>query len=1255
MLRTRLLSISLLLALTCSVASAALESFTLPWNDATPGITNLQTWQPTPAGDAGWVSVTAGGHYVVGGERIRFLGVNVADLSCFPTHAQAEGHAARLARFGFNAVRFHHMEAQWAKDSVIIDYSLGNSRTLSADRLERLHYFVAQLAARGIYSNINLLVSREFQAGDGLGPEITQLEWKDQHILGFFMDEALQLHKEHATKLLSAPNPYRGGRSLAEDPAVSFVEIMNENGLLQKWYENVLDTLPTPYRSALQAKWNAWLKTRYATTAELLASWGTIDQPLGANMLANGDFAAGTGSWNFEQHNGAVATRIAGTEFNGQPSLRIAVTTPGSAGWHIQLNQAGLAFTSGKTYTVSFSAKAAAATPLSCSLTRTGPSDYSGVGSSISTTLGTSWQRYTFTFQAANDEPSVRLNFNGFGDRLCTVYLADVRFSEGGKIGGLADGVTLEAGNIPNVLHNAAAGSATAGQTRDWITYVFAAEKVYWDAMKAHIKDTLGYRGIVWGTIISNSPPNAQSSLDAMDSHAYWQHPVWPAGKDWDPVDWTISNVSMVNSPSSNTLTGIARQRVEGRPHNVTEYQHASPNTYASETPLLAAAFGALQDWDSLWMFAYDTNTDAAVSGFFDHGGHSGKMVNQLLAATLFRRGDVAPANLSYTLPFTPAQEVEAARASGAAWSIADGSKIGMPALMTSQSRVALSIGATATGLASPPATPTGSVFTADTGELRWDTSVANKGVVTVNTPRTKAVIGFTAGRSFDLGGVVIAPGTTRQDWSTIGLSLLEGYQFDQAGAARAVLVATGDQENTGQTWNTAKNSIGNRWGTSPVLVEVVPATITLPVAATRVSVWSLDETGQRKVAVSVRDAAGRAQFDLGRSGTTLWYEIAIEAGPVTAAAIASQPAPARSSILGGSVTLALSANGSPAPAVQWTRNGSDVTRLAAPVVTLENLQPADAGIYRARVSNASGSVLSEPMILGLTSSSKVVGAGHEVGSNIYVASNGNTFDQVLLEGAAAAITADHALNQITRLSYIDLDNDIVQVEMSGPGTLSLVLDSATGPAAPVNYNQSNVGYMKGHAGIVITGADERTNVSAFTVGRFTAFDPTGTFDVTKPVTDLNHPSKNGSPLFAGQADTAYDGIADLAFIAIASTDGRFGGVRAANANFFATKGLTGVYAPGVTFSGPVYVGDIIASDDSTPVLRLGAASNTRITGGDLLQANGAPVQVSGITQLVFADGSDSHGRLLPAQRNQAVLQENGVDVTATIVVNPTP
>jgi NAD(P)-dependent dehydrogenase (short-subunit alcohol dehydrogenase family) len=96
----------------------------------------------------------------------------------------------------------------------------------------------------------------------------------------------------------------------------------------------------------------------------------------------------------------------------------------------------------------------------------------------------------------------------------------------------------------------------------------------------------------------------------------------------------------------------------------------------------------------------------------------------------------------------------------------------------------------------------------------------------------------------------------------------------------------------------------------------------------------------------------------------------------------------------------------------------------------------------------------------------------------------------------------------------------------------------------------------------------------------------------------------------------------------------------------------THVYAPNVQFLGPVFVGDINAADTATPVLLLGYGSDVRITGGDLAQANGRAVQVSGIEQLRFAAGTDSQGNTLPPKTNLGRIEENGTDVTFGIVVS---
>jgi len=330
----------------------------------------------------------------------------------------------------------------------------------------------------------------------------------------------------------------------------------------------------------------------------------------------------------------------------------------------------------------------------------------------------------------------------------------------------------------------------------------------------------------------------------------------------------------------------------------------------------------------------------------------------------------------------------------------------------------------------------------------------------------------------------------------------------------------------------------------------------------------------------------------------------------------------------GGSATLNATATGDGTLNYQWRHNGADVPSATATSLILGSAQPADAGVYTVAVTNAVGTIESAGAIVALTNATKVTGSGLEVAADIHHV-NGNDYDQVLLTGAAATIIADPG--QVTRLSYIDLTDDIVQVEFSGPGSLTLTLENAAGPTTPVKYNQPTE-YMRGHATLTIANATAATNVSVFTVGSLTAVNQT---------------------LFRN--DVTYDGVADIALLSITSADGHFGGIRASNAEFSAARGLTGINAPGIQFAGPVNLHNISASDSATPVLLTGEIETGQIgvTGGDLAQPNGRAVLVGEAQRIAMIAGTTSHNVAQPAHANCARCLRNNEDVTAQLVLNP--
>lgn len=242
-----------------------------------------------------------------------------------------------------------------------------------------------------------------------------------------------------------------------------------------------------------------------------------------------------------------------------------------------------------------------------------------------------------------------------------------------------------------------------------------------------------------------------------------------------------------------------------------------------------------------------------------------------------------------------------------------------------------------------------------------------------------------------------------------------------------------------------------------------------------------------------------------------------------------------------------------------------------------------------------------------------ITGSGTQVGENI-VHPNGNVYDQVLMTGSSVTVTAD--AGQVTRVSFLDLQGDIVQAEFSGKGTLTISLDSFAAAAEATKYNQPGVQYVSGLASFVVQGSDASTNFSVFSVGSGNAVNQN---------------------LFAG-GKTGGDNTADVArllIVADPNNAGGFstmGGIRAGNAVFSDTSGVIGISAANVNVQGPVVIGDIDAKNAGVPTLTFAANSQfatLTVSGGDLVQTNGVNFVPTGFTTVNSVDGTNSAGTTL--------------------------
>ncbi|MDR3413803.1 MAG: carbohydrate binding domain-containing protein [Formivibrio sp.] len=835
--------IGLLALVSLHAGAGELFPWQMPWDDASANITSLSSWNAKPAGAQGFVRAE-GGHLYAGSQRLRLLGVNIVFGSASPSREDADRIAARLARFGINIVRFHHMDSSPVPNGLLQK----DLRTLDPAQLDRFDYFVSALKREGIYSDINLHVGRNYPGFAGWG-ESTPKYWKG---VDNFYPAMIALQQDYARDLLTHRNPYTGNRYV-DEPAVALVEINNENGLLREWRSGSLNEMTEPYRAELMRQWQAWLGQRYASTAQLRAAWGVVDEPLGTEMLTDmRNVRGGERGWNLQLVGGAQAVLDAGESL----STQLSMARPGTEAWHIQLHQNGLGFVADRPYTLALRVKADRPMTLGITAMQAHAPWQRLWGQTL--VVGEQWQTLRYTFAPNQSDNVARLTLTGLGLETGKLWIEDASLKPGGLLG-LKPDEALEKGTVAVVGNGDFLNRTAAGQ-RDWLQFLWDTEINYWTGMQHYLHQGLGARMPIIGTQVSYSPSAIQGLLDVVDGHAYWQHPRFP-GKPWDMDNWHIDNSPMAGIATGGTLPDLALRRVPGKPFVVTEYNHPAPSLYQAEALPLLAAYGALQDWDGFFVYSYGAHqkvwNPGFINNFFDSLANPVKLTSLIASAALLRRADVASPGLPSVKPTPSARWIEAMRRGHLMPSAEDTGVARTEALVRPVSMDSAAV--------DPQPLPVRSV----TGELVW--GVNGGRTVTINTPKSKGLIGGKAGR-IDLDGVSMELLEARNDWGVLLATVMTGKNFSSPG--RILLTALGQMENTGQTWlDDKKTTLGRNWGRAPVLVEGIGARVVLPVPAHRVHAWALDERGNRREAVPVLGNA-QASLEIGERYHTLWYEL---------------------------------------------------------------------------------------------------------------------------------------------------------------------------------------------------------------------------------------------------------------------------------------------------------------------------------------------------------------------------------------------
>jgi len=252
--------------------------------------------------------------------------------------------------------------------------------------------------------------------------------------------------------------------------------------------------------------------------------------------------------------------------------------------------------------------------------------------------------------------------------------------------------------------------------------------------------------------------------------------------------------------------------------------------------------------------------------------------------------------------------------------------------------------------------------------------------------------------------------------------------------------------------------------------------------------------------------------------------------------------------------------------------------------------------------------------------------SANEVLSNIKtLAQDGvttNTYDQVVLTGSSIAVKAD--AGQVVRVDWLDADGDIVRAEFSGTGTMAINLAGASAaPVAAAKYTTTNT-YMQGTATVTISGSDATSNVQLYSIGKGTAFN------------GVNNAIFGGGATLGGNHNM---NMAALVILADNTTVGNnFNDIRAANVIFGATAGVIGIAADNIDVKGIINIGDIVADGTASPVLKLGAFTDTTkvtVAGGALKATTAAinqTVTSANVVSLTVQNNVDSNGTAVATQ-----------------------
>ena len=360
------------------------------------------------------------------------------------------------------------------------------------------------------------------------------------------------------------------------------------------------------------------------------------------------------------------------------------------------------------------------------------------------------------------------------------------------QMAGLRDAAGVAADAAIPLLKAAEVASAPEDRYRTEVSFYMGIEDGYYREMNRYLKTELGVKVPVIGTAdhnhYSSGYPMLASllQLDALDGHVYWEHPELPP-----PL-----NTPMVNDPLHSTVVQLSRTAFAGKPYTVTETNHPFPNEWASEGIPIVAAYGSFQDWDAILTYTFEPKRapdwQPYVGDPFDISLDPVRLTEFAAGALLFLRGDASRAHDVLERTYSREQTIDSRRLPPSELPyFTPGFPLELP--LEHGVRIGSLDGApTVDPATQKPPDP----IVSDTGELSWSGWTSKHGIVTVDTARTQALVGFlkTKKELQNLSAEI------DNEFASLTVTSLDSKPLSQS--ARMLLCAGSRVANTGMQWN---------------------------------------------------------------------------------------------------------------------------------------------------------------------------------------------------------------------------------------------------------------------------------------------------------------------------------------------------------------------------------------------------------------------------------------------------------------------